>query len=240
MPTVSSASADVGLLEGPEDPGRRSFAAGLTEGTVVGNDDPVQGDGGRAAVSHRAIAPVSVPPGRREREMLRPLLRRGPRRHSPSSSDQRARPTSCREGPNHPRLVRRSSSRRRDAIPGDGRQRRALPVHVPEATSDRKACRCSGRPTSRTTGTNCVMVANSGPGATTRPSSSATTAVSTKESPTPPSSSGMASAGQSRPTIASQSSEPAARSPPRPERGPGCTPSRETSGRSRAAPPDRS
>ena len=69
------------------------------------------------------------------------------------------------------------------------------PVHAPDATSAKNRCRCSELPTSRTTGTNCVTVASSGPGATARPSSSATTAVSTKESPTPLSSSDMASGG---------------------------------------------
>ena len=51
-------------------------------------------------------------------------------------------------------------------------------------------------------GANWVTVASSGPGATARPSSSTTTAVSRIERPMPPNSSGMARAGQSRVTMA--------------------------------------
>src|SRR6516162_6484556 len=50
-------------------------------------------------------------------------------------------------------------------------------------------------------GANWVTVARKGPGAMLRPSSSATTAVSTMERPRPPLSSGTASAGQSRATM---------------------------------------
>src|SRR5580692_5750841 len=53
---------------------------------------------------------------------------------------------------------------------------------APEATWDKKCCRCCSVPTSRTIGVNCVMVGSRGPGATARPSSSTTTAVSTIES----------------------------------------------------------
>ena len=76
-----------------------------------------------------------------------------------------------------------------------------VPVMAPEATSERKRCCCSGVPTSRTIGANCVTVARSGPGAMARPSSSTTTAVSRMVSPMPPYSSGMARAGQSRATM---------------------------------------
>ena len=50
-------------------------------------------------------------------------------------------------------------------------------------------------------GANWVTVARSGPGATARPSSSTTTAVSRTVRPMPPYSSGMARAGQSRATM---------------------------------------
>ena len=53
-----------------------------------------------------------------------------------------------------------------------------VPAMAPDATSERKRCCCSGVPTSRTMGANWVTVASSGPGATARPSSSTTTAVS--------------------------------------------------------------
>ena len=79
------------------------------------------------------------------------------------------------------------------------------PVTAPEATCDKKRCRCSAVPTSRTMGANWVTVASSGPGAMARPNSSTTTAISTKERPMPPSSSGMVRAGQSSATIEPQS-----------------------------------
>ena len=54
---------------------------------------------------------------------------------------------------------------------------------------------------SRTAGTNWVTVGSSGPGASARPSSSATTASSTAPSPRPPSASGTVSAGQPSSTM---------------------------------------
>ena len=80
-----------------------------------------------------------------------------------------------------------------------------MPAVAPDATSERKRCCCSIVPTSRTMGANWVTVASSGPGATARPSSSTTTAVSKTERPMPPYSSGTARAGQSRATMESQS-----------------------------------
>ena len=70
---------------------------------------------------------------------------------------------------------------------------------------ERNRCCCSGVPTSRTIGANWVTVARRGPGATARPSSSTTTAVSRMVSPIPPYSSGTARAGQSRATMEPQS-----------------------------------
>ena len=83
--------------------------------------------------------------------------------------------------------------------------RATAPATLPMATAERKRCCCSGVPTSRTIGANWVTVARRGPGATARPSSSTTTAVSRMVSPMPPYSSGTARAGQSRATMEPQS-----------------------------------
>ena len=45
------------LLEGPGDPERGGRAPGLTEGAVVGDEDPVERGGRRGGGSHRANGP---------------------------------------------------------------------------------------------------------------------------------------------------------------------------------------
>ncbi len=191
-------------------------------------------------MSHRAIEPVPILPGRRERETLRPLLRRGPRRQSPSSSDRRARPTSCPEGPNHPRLVRRSSSGRRDAIPGDGRRPRALRCtsQRPPRPGRRAVARVARppEPPERTVSwwRRAVPARRHDRALQRQPRSRRRRA---RRHRLPPG--WRAQANQDPPSLP-KGPTPAPHSPPRRGRGPGCTPSRERNERSREAPPGRS
>src|SRR5215207_7381665 len=77
----------------------------------------------------------------------------------------------------------------------------SVPVRSPAAIPLRKRSCCSGDPASATTGANCVTVGTNGPGASTRPSSSTTTASSTSPIPSPPACSGIVRAGQPSSTI---------------------------------------
>ena len=90
--------------------------------------------------------------------------------------------------------------------------RASVPLSLPAATADRKRFTCAAEPASRTAGTNCVIVARKGPGAATRPSSSSTTANSTKLRPRPPRSTSIVSAGQ--PSQLSWLRKPSASAPP--------------------------
>ena len=105
-----------------------------------------------------------------------PLLARRARRRSPSNTTVAATAAGSNEPP-------------RSAIA-------SAPGHSPAATAPRKRARWSAVPASRTAGTNWVTVASSGPGAITRPISSARMPASIIPSPMPPSASGTVSAGQ--------------------------------------------
>ena len=207
MPTVSSASPTLASSRARRTPVVEVRLPGSprarSSGTTTRSKVTVQS--GRVASSDRtAVSPAWAPGTTKCSHLFTDAGQDGNlrRRAIGEHSELRALkdPTTIGSFGGHRQVVETPSA-------GDGRRPRALLCTSrrpprPESRAVARVARPLGRP-----GRTASWWRSSGPGARARPSSSATTAVSTKESPTPPSSSGMASAGQSRPTIASQRSE---------------------------------